>query len=52
MQFAFMPRCVTANAIFNLGWLRKEYFAKKKNLYFVFVNWEKAFDRVPSDVVW
>ena len=51
-QFAFMPRYVPANAIFNLRWLRKEYFVKKKNLYFVFVNWEKALDRVPSDVVW
>lgn len=51
-QFAFMPRYVPRNAIFNLRWLRKEYFVKEKNLYFVFVNWEKTFDRVPSDVVW
>ena len=25
---------------------------KKKNLHFAFIDWERAFDRVPRDVVW
>ena len=31
--------------------LQEKYLARKKNLYFKFVNLEKAFDRVQSDVV-
>ena len=33
--------------------LQEKYLAKKKkNLYFTFVDLEKAFDRVRRDVVW
>ena len=31
--------------------LQEKYLARKKNLYFKFVNLEKAFDRVHRDVV-
>ena len=31
--------------------LQEKYLARKKNLYFKFVNLEKAFDRVQRDVV-
>ena len=43
----------TTNTIFILRQLQKRYLAKKKkNLYFAFVDSEKAFDRVPPDIVW
>ena len=31
--------------------LQQKYLAKKKKLFFAFIDFEKAFDRVPSDVV-
>ena len=31
---------------------KKNILQKKKNLYFVFVELEKAFDWVPRDIVW
>ena len=52
MQFDFMPGCGATNAIFILKQLKEKYLAKKKNLYFAFVNLEKAFDRVPLNVWW
>jgi len=52
MQFGFMPGRETTAAIFVLRQLQEKYLAKKKNLYFAFVGIEKAFDRVPTDVVW
>ena len=52
MQFGFMPGRGTTDAIFVLRQLQEKYLAKKKNLYFAFVDLEKAFDRVPRDVVW
>ena len=42
----------TTNTVFILRQLQKRYLAKKKNLYFAFVDSEKAFDRVPPDIVW
>ena len=52
MQFGFMPGCSTTDAIFILRQLQEKYLARKRNLYFAFVDLEKAFDRVPRDVVW
>ena len=52
MQFGFMPGRGTTDAIFVLRQLQEKYLAKKKKLYFGFVDLEKAFDRVPRDVVW
>ena len=51
MQFGFIPGCLTTNAIFILRQLQGKYLAKKKKLYSIFVNLEKAFDQVPRDVV-
>ena len=47
IQFGFMPGCGTANSIFVLKQLLEKYIAKKRNLYFPFVDLEKAFDWVP-----
>ena len=51
MQFGFMPGKGTIDVIFIARQLQEKYLGKNKNLYFAFVNLEKAFDRVPSDVV-
>ena len=52
MQFGFKPEYRTTNVIFILAQLQEKYEAKRKNLYFVFVDLEKAFDRMSRDVVW
>ena len=51
MQFEFMPVKGTIDAIFIARQLLEKYLGKNKNLYFAFVDLEKAFDRVPRDVV-
>ena len=50
MQFGFMPGKGTTNAIFIMRQVQVKYQAKKK-LYYYFVDLEKAFDRVPREVV-
>ena len=52
MQFGFMPGKGTNDAIFILRQLQEKHLAKGKHLYFRFVDLEKAFDRVPREVVW
>ena len=50
MQFGFMPGRGTTDAIFIARHLQEKYLDKKKDLYFAFVDLEKAFDRVPREV--
>ena len=52
MQFGFVPGRGTTDAIFIARQLQEKYFAAKKPLYFAFVDLEKAFDRVPREVLW
>ena len=47
MQFGFMPGKGTMDAIFITCIMQERFLAKKKDLYFTFVDLEKAFDRVP-----
>ena len=42
----------TIDAIFILRQIQEKYLAKKLPLYFAFVDLEKAFDRVPREVIW
>ena len=51
MQFGFMPGRGTIDAIFIARQLQDRYLGNKKKLYFAFVDLEKAFDRVPREVV-
>ena len=52
MQFGFMPGCGATDAIFIVRQIREAYIRKNRNLYFAFVDLEKAFDRVPRKVLW
>ena len=49
MQFGFMSGRGTVYAIFIVRQLQK-FIEKRKDLFYAFVDLEKAFDRVPRDV--
>ena len=51
MQFGFMPGKGTMDAIFITRIMQERSLAKKKDLYFAFVDLEKAFGRVLQQVV-
>jgi len=50
MQFGFMKGKGTT-AIFIVREMQEKFRAKGKKLYFGFVDLEKAFDRVPREVM-
>lgn len=51
-QFGFMPSRSTMRAIFLLRRLMKIYRERKKDLQMVFINLEKAYNRIPRKVFW
>ena len=51
MQFGFMPRKGTTDSFFIMRQVQEKHQAKRKNLYYAFVDLEKAFDGVPREVV-
>ena len=51
-QFGFVPGRGTTDAIFVDRQLQEKYLAANKGLYMVSVDLEKAFDRVPWNVIW
>ena len=51
MQFGFRPRKGTTDAIFVVRQLQEKYMEKKKELLMAIVDLEKAFDRVPREVL-
>ena len=51
MQFGFMPGKGTTNAIFIMRQVQEKHQAKKKKLYYAFVDLEKAFARIQREVV-
>ena len=50
-MFGFMPGKGTPDAIFIMRQVQEKQQAEKKKLYYAFVDLEKAFDRVPREVV-
>jgi len=51
MQFGFMKGKGTTDAIFTVRQMQENFRVKGKKLYFGFVELEKAFDRVPREVI-
>ena len=52
MQCGSMSGRGTTDAIFIVHQLQEKHLAANKPLYMAFINLEKAFDRVPRDVIW
>ena len=51
-QYGFMPGKSTTDALFALRVLMEKYREGQKELHCVFVDLEKAYDKVPKEEVW
>jgi hypothetical protein len=50
-QFGFMPGRSTMESIFLIRQVMERYMEKKKDLNIVFIDLEKAYDKIPMNIM-